>query len=135
MPRCMVERTFQGGQHIPVHEDGAATCMNVVGENADLGVTWVHSYVSDDKWAARQAVSALVAGSPSGTGRPTIRSSRLVSGFSWQSSTAIALVLEVSQAQIRCWLTPQPSWTRLPSGVSRVAGTLRRQAASTMWAR
>ena len=49
MPRWMVERTFQDGQHIPAHEDGAATCMNVVGENADLGVTWIHSYVSDDK--------------------------------------------------------------------------------------
>lgn len=49
MPRYMVERTFDGGLHIPVNDDGAATCMNVVGGNADLGVTWVHTYVSDDK--------------------------------------------------------------------------------------
>lgn len=49
MPRYMVERTFDGGLHIPVNEDGAAACMNVVGGNADLGVTWVHTYVSDDK--------------------------------------------------------------------------------------
>jgi hypothetical protein len=45
----MVERTFDDGLHIPVNADGAATCLNVVGTNADLGVTWVHTYVSDDK--------------------------------------------------------------------------------------
>ena len=49
MPRYMVERTFPQGLHIPVTEDGAQTCLGVVGRNADLGVTWVHSYVSDDK--------------------------------------------------------------------------------------
>jgi hypothetical protein len=49
MPRYMVERTFSEGLHIPVNEQGAATCLAVVGTNADLGVTWVHSYVSDDK--------------------------------------------------------------------------------------
>jgi hypothetical protein len=45
----MVERTFPQGLHIPVTEDGAQTCLGVVGRNADVGVTWVHSYVSDDK--------------------------------------------------------------------------------------
>ena len=30
-------------------EDGAAICLNVVNNNAEDGVTWVHSYVSDDK--------------------------------------------------------------------------------------
>jgi len=45
----MVERTFADGLHIPVNDEGAAVCMNVVGGNADVGVTWVHSYVSDDK--------------------------------------------------------------------------------------
>jgi hypothetical protein len=49
MPRYMVERTFAEGLHIPVNTDGAATCLAVVGTNADLGVTWVHSYVSEDK--------------------------------------------------------------------------------------
>jgi hypothetical protein len=49
MPRYMVERTFPQGLHIPVTEDGAQTCLGVVGRNADVGVTWVHSYVSDDK--------------------------------------------------------------------------------------
>jgi hypothetical protein len=45
----MVERTFPQGLHIPVTEDGAQTCLGVAGRNADVGVTWVHSYVSDDK--------------------------------------------------------------------------------------
>ena len=49
MPRYMVERTFVDGLHIPVNKDGAAACLNVVGGNADHGVTWVHSYVSEDK--------------------------------------------------------------------------------------
>jgi len=49
MPRYMVERTFLDGLEIPVNAEGAATCLNVVGRNADFGVTWVHSYVSEDK--------------------------------------------------------------------------------------
>ncbi len=49
MPRYVVERTFVDGLHIPVTEAGAATCQVVVDRNADSGVTWVHSYVSEDK--------------------------------------------------------------------------------------
>ena len=49
MPRYMVERTFPDGLQIPVTEEGAAACLGVVGKNADVGVTWVHSYVSEDK--------------------------------------------------------------------------------------
>jgi hypothetical protein len=49
MPRYVVERTFPEGLNIPVDAEGAATCLAVVDRNADDGVTWVHSYVSDDK--------------------------------------------------------------------------------------
>lgn len=49
MPRYVVERTFQGGLEIPVTAEGAAACLGVVDKNADLGVTWLHSYVSEDK--------------------------------------------------------------------------------------
>jgi uncharacterized protein DUF4242 len=49
MPRYMVERTFKGGLEIPVNAEGAAVCQVVVGKNAEDGVTWVHSYVSEDK--------------------------------------------------------------------------------------
>jgi hypothetical protein len=49
MPRYMVERTFPDGLEIPVNADGANVCLAVVGRNAELGVTWVHSYVTDDK--------------------------------------------------------------------------------------
>lgn len=49
MPRFMVERTFPDGLKIPTNEQGAAACLSVVGKNAEQGVTWVHSYVSDDK--------------------------------------------------------------------------------------
>jgi hypothetical protein len=49
MPRYMVERTFPDGLQIPLTADGAATCRTVVATNAEDGVTWIHSYVSDDK--------------------------------------------------------------------------------------
>lgn len=49
MARYMVERTFPDGLEIPVTDDGAAACLGVVDRNAEVGVTWVHSYVSDDK--------------------------------------------------------------------------------------
>ena len=49
MPRYMVERTFPQGLQIPVTENGAQVCLGVVGRNADLGVTWLLSYVGDDK--------------------------------------------------------------------------------------
>jgi hypothetical protein len=45
----MVERTFPEGLRIPVTAEGAQITLGVVGRNGDLGVTWVHSYVSDDK--------------------------------------------------------------------------------------
>lgn len=49
MPRYVVERTFPGGLLIPPEGDGAALCLAVVERNADEGVTWVHSYVSENR--------------------------------------------------------------------------------------
>lgn len=49
MPRYVVERTFIDGLHVPVTEEVAAAAQGVVDKNAELGVTWVHSYVSEDK--------------------------------------------------------------------------------------
>jgi len=49
MPRYIVERTFPDKLGIPINEDGVTVCQNVVGNNADVGVTWIHSYVADDK--------------------------------------------------------------------------------------
>jgi len=49
MPRYLVERTFPDGLTIPMTEEGAITCLNVVNNNAEDTVTWVHSYVTDDK--------------------------------------------------------------------------------------
>jgi Protein of unknown function (DUF4242) len=48
MARFMVERSFPDGLEIPLTEQGAQACMSVVGTNAELGVTWVHSYVTED---------------------------------------------------------------------------------------
>lgn len=48
MPRYLVQRTFPDGLQIPVHQ-GAEVVAPVVRLNAEEGVTWVHSYVSEDK--------------------------------------------------------------------------------------
>ncbi|HKZ69228.1 MAG TPA: DUF4242 domain-containing protein [Anaerolineales bacterium] len=49
MPRYLVERTFPDGLAIPVTDQGADICLTVVGNNAQDGVTWLHSYVTVDK--------------------------------------------------------------------------------------
>jgi hypothetical protein len=49
MARYMVERTFPEGLEIPINDEGTGVCMNVVEGNSQYGVTWVHSYVRDDK--------------------------------------------------------------------------------------
>jgi hypothetical protein len=49
MPRYLVRRTFPDGLIIPTDDAGAAACLGVVERNAADGVTWGHSYVSEDK--------------------------------------------------------------------------------------
>jgi hypothetical protein len=49
MPRYVIERTFPGGLSIPIDQEGAAVARKVISRNSELGVTWLHSYVSDDK--------------------------------------------------------------------------------------
>ena len=49
MPRYMVERTFTDGLQIPADAQGAKACLAVVEVNATEGVTWIHSYVTDDR--------------------------------------------------------------------------------------
>ena len=49
MPRYLVKRTFPGGLAVPADEAGAEVFARVVATNADVGVTWLHSYVSEDK--------------------------------------------------------------------------------------
>jgi Nickel responsive protein SCO4226-like len=49
MPRCIALRTLSQGLEIPVADGGADVCRAIVERNGDDGVTWVHSYVSEDK--------------------------------------------------------------------------------------
>jgi hypothetical protein len=48
MPRYVVQRTFPDGLKIPT-DGGSDVCRPVVERNADEGVTWINSYVSEDK--------------------------------------------------------------------------------------
>ena len=49
MPRYLVQRTFPERLEIPVTNGGADVCRTVVERNAEAEVTWIHSYVSEDK--------------------------------------------------------------------------------------
>ena len=49
MARYVVKRTFPDGLEIPINADGAAACGRVVDRNAEEGVTWIQSFVSEDK--------------------------------------------------------------------------------------
>jgi Protein of unknown function (DUF4242) len=49
MPRYMVQREFPDGLGVPANADGAAAMLGIVEKNAQEGVTWVHSYVTEDK--------------------------------------------------------------------------------------
>jgi Nickel responsive protein SCO4226-like len=49
MPRYVVERGFPNGFGIPSGAEGAQSWLSVVERNADAAVTWLHSYVSEDR--------------------------------------------------------------------------------------
>ena len=49
MPRYVVQRTFPEGLRIPAENGGREFCRGVVERNADEGVTWIGSFVSEDK--------------------------------------------------------------------------------------
>jgi hypothetical protein len=49
MPRYLVERTFPDRLDIPPNDKGIEIVGGVVANNLDEQVTWVHSFVSDDK--------------------------------------------------------------------------------------
>ncbi|HEY1512008.1 MAG TPA: DUF4242 domain-containing protein [Solirubrobacteraceae bacterium] len=49
MPRYIVQRTFPDGLEIPIADRGIDVCNGVIEQNAQEGVTWVHSYVSEDR--------------------------------------------------------------------------------------
>jgi hypothetical protein len=49
MPRYLIERDFPEGLAIPPDEIGATLCRTVIENNAEDGVTWVHSYVTPNR--------------------------------------------------------------------------------------
>jgi Protein of unknown function (DUF4242) len=49
MPRYIVQRTFPEGLQIPVDEGGTDLCRGVIAHNAQESVTWISSFVSEDK--------------------------------------------------------------------------------------
>lgn len=49
MPRYLIERTFSEGVAVPAGAEGAEACRELIERNALEGVTWLHSYVSEDR--------------------------------------------------------------------------------------
>ena len=49
MPRYLVERSFPEGLRITATDEGAEMCRTVVLNNGEDDVTWIHSYVGDDR--------------------------------------------------------------------------------------
>ena len=49
MPRYLVERMLPDKLEVPMNEEGASACRVIIANNGEDLVTWVHSYVTDDK--------------------------------------------------------------------------------------
>ena len=49
MPRYLIERSFPDGRAIPTNDEGRKVVGGVIANNAEHGVTWVHSYVTPDR--------------------------------------------------------------------------------------
>ena len=49
MPRYLVERTFPEGLRLSGDDESAAICGAIVLRNSEDNVTWIHSYVSNDR--------------------------------------------------------------------------------------
>ncbi len=76
MPRYLVERTFPNGLTIPMTDDGKKAVASVIAKNAELGVTWIQSFV-----AARQQADLLHLRRPdAGIGAQGRRLQRAASG-------------------------------------------------------
>jgi hypothetical protein len=52
MPRYVVQCTFPDGLALPAGASEAGACKAVIEQHAWEGVTWLHSYVSDDRTKA-----------------------------------------------------------------------------------
>ena len=48
MPRYLIERPFPQGIGVSGRAQDAETCFSVAANNAEEGVTWLHSYVTPD---------------------------------------------------------------------------------------
>ena len=49
MKRFIIERTWKEPLVVPINQDGRNAVSKVIANNAAEGVTWIHSYVNEDK--------------------------------------------------------------------------------------
>lgn len=70
-PRYLIARVFPDGWAIPGGAEGRERCLAIVERNADEGVTWLHSYLSDD---GKQAFCVYDAPTPEAVRRTATRS-------------------------------------------------------------
>lgn len=82
MPRYLVQRTFPDGLRFPTDDNGRKAVRDIADGNGSLGVTWVHSYVSDDDrttWCVYDAPSPDAIRSAAGVTQLPVDSIRPVS--------------------------------------------------------
>jgi hypothetical protein len=70
MPRYLIERTFPEGLSIPMDASGERACLALVANNGQDLVTWVTSYVTEDK---RKTFCIYHAPSPEAVRRTALR--------------------------------------------------------------
>jgi hypothetical protein len=71
IPRYLIERVFPNGWVLPPGTEGRERCLAIVERNADEGVTWLHSYLSDD---GKKAFCVYEASTPEALRRTAARS-------------------------------------------------------------
>lgn len=72
MPRYLVERTYPDKFDLPLNEDGQQRCRTIIDNDAQDGVTWLHSYVTLDK---RKSICVCDAPTPEAVRRAAQRNS------------------------------------------------------------
>jgi hypothetical protein len=70
-PRYVIERVFPNEWAIPADAEGRERCLSIVERNADEGVCWLQSYVSDD---GKKAFCVYEARTPEALRRSAARS-------------------------------------------------------------
>ena len=66
MPLYVIERSIPEGLGLAPTQQGRQAASSVIGNNSQLGVTWLHSYVTPDKKRTLHLRQSDAGGDPQG---------------------------------------------------------------------